>query len=81
MKLADQEMAMLDEGEGKARRKAMDLLVRYGEAPGAAVLRCPSVTDFDQDPLTIIETGDWVMLDADRGSDEVRKMAAASRAS
>jgi predicted aconitase with swiveling domain len=42
-------------------------------ALGAVVMRCPSVTDFDQDPLDIIETGDWVRVDADAGLVEVRK--------
>ena len=35
MKLAADEQAMLDGKEGPARQKAMDLLVRYGEALGA----------------------------------------------
>jgi predicted aconitase len=35
MKLTDQEKAMLEGREGRARQKAMDLLVRYGEALGA----------------------------------------------
>ena len=35
MKLTPDEKAMLDGKEGPARRKAMDLLVRYGEALGA----------------------------------------------
>jgi predicted aconitase len=35
MKLTDHERAMLDGSEGRARQKAMDLLVRYGEALGA----------------------------------------------
>ena len=35
MKLSDYEKAMLDGAEGPARQKAMDLLVRYGEALGA----------------------------------------------
>jgi Aconitase X len=35
MKLTDSEQAMLDGREGKAKQKAMDLLVRYGEALGA----------------------------------------------
>jgi len=35
MKLTDQEQAMLDGRDGKAKQKAMDLLVRYGEALGA----------------------------------------------
>ena len=35
MRLTDQEKAMLDGAEGPAKQKAMDLLVRYGEALGA----------------------------------------------
>ena len=35
MNLTDDEKAMLDGAKGKAKQKAMDLLVRYGEALGA----------------------------------------------
>jgi predicted aconitase len=35
MKLTDDEKAMLDGAKGKAKQKAMDLLMRYGEALGA----------------------------------------------
>ncbi len=35
MKLTDQEKAMLDGAGGAAKRKAMELLIRYGEALGA----------------------------------------------
>jgi predicted aconitase with swiveling domain len=42
-------------------------------ALGAVVTRAPSVTDFDQDPLNVIETGDWVKVDGDRGIVEVIK--------
>jgi predicted aconitase with swiveling domain len=42
-------------------------------ALGAVVTRVPSVTDFDQDPLGVIETGDWVKVDGDRGIVEVIK--------
>jgi hypothetical protein len=31
------------------------------------VIRVPTVTDLDQDPTAVIETGDWVKVDADRG--------------
>jgi len=44
-------------------------------ALGAVVLRVPSLTDFDVNPLEVIETGDWVTVDADRGIVEVRKAA------
>lgn len=40
-------------------------------ALGAVVMRIPSVTDFDQDPLAVIETGDWIKVDGDRGIVEV----------
>lgn len=40
-------------------------------ALGAVVMRVPSVTDFDQDPLEVIETGDWVKVDGDRGIVEI----------
>ena len=42
-------------------------------ALGAVVMRIPSVTDLDRDPLDIIETGDWVIVDADNGVVEVLK--------
>jgi predicted aconitase with swiveling domain len=42
-------------------------------ALGAVVTRVPAVTDLDQDPLSVIETGDWVKVDGDRGIVEVTK--------
>jgi predicted aconitase with swiveling domain len=42
-------------------------------ALGAVVLRVPCLTDLDRDPLEIIETGDWVKVDADRGIVEITK--------
>jgi uncharacterized protein len=42
-------------------------------ALGAVVIRAPAVTDLDQDPLKVIETGDWVKVDGDRGIVEVTK--------
>ena len=44
-------------------------------ALGALVTRVPAVTDLDQDPLEVIETGDWVRVDGDRGVVEIRKAA------
>jgi hypothetical protein len=35
--------------------------------------RAPAITALDQDPLSVIETGDWVRVDADRGVVEVTK--------
>ena len=42
-------------------------------ALGAVVAHAPSVTDFDQDPLQVIQTGDWVRVDGDSGVVEVTK--------
>ena len=42
-------------------------------ALGAVVMRVPSVTGLDQDPLQVIETGDWVIVDGDDGIVEVHK--------
>lgn len=42
-------------------------------ALGAVVMRIPSVTDLDRDPLDVIETGDWVIVDGDNGIVEVQK--------
>src|ERR1051325_1884662 len=42
-------------------------------ALGAVVMRVPSVTGFDRDPLDVIETGDWVVVDGDCGVVEVTK--------
>ena len=42
-------------------------------ALGAVVMRVPSVTDLDHDPLEVIETGDWVIVDGDAGIVEVEK--------
>lgn len=42
-------------------------------ALGCVVMRVPSITDFDRNPLELIETGDWVSVDADRGVLQIRK--------
>ena len=42
-------------------------------ALGAVVMRIPAVTDLDGDPLELIETGDWVKVDGDRGTVEITK--------
>jgi predicted aconitase with swiveling domain len=44
-------------------------------ALGLVVTRAPAVSDFDRDPLTVIETGDWVEIDADQGMVKVTKQA------
>jgi predicted aconitase with swiveling domain len=47
-------------------------------ALGVVVTHVPAVTDLDQDPLTVIETGDWVRVDADNGLVVVTKAAHAA---
>jgi predicted aconitase with swiveling domain len=42
-------------------------------ALGAVVLRIPSITELDQNPLEVIQTGDWIRVDADKGIVEVTK--------
>jgi uncharacterized protein len=42
-------------------------------ALGCVVMRIPSITDLNRNPLDLIETGDWVRVDADRGIVEIRK--------
>ena len=44
-------------------------------ALGAVVTHCPAVTDLDRDPLQVIETGDWVKVDGDKGIVEITKKA------
>lgn len=44
-------------------------------ALGAVVTRVPAVTDLDQDPLEVIETGDWVRVSGDEGTVEVIRKA------
>jgi len=40
-------------------------------------MKVPTVTDFDQDPTAVIETGDHVRVDGDNGIIEVFKKAIA----
>lgn len=44
-------------------------------ALGAVVTHAPALTDFDQGPLQVISTGDWVRVDADQGIVEITKKA------
>lgn len=48
-------------------------------ALGAVVTHAPAITDFDRDPLTVIETGDWVKVDGDAGVVEITKFADRAR--
>lgn len=42
-------------------------------ALGCVVMRIPSVTDLDRDPLELVETGDWVRVDGDAGTVTITK--------
>jgi len=44
-------------------------------ALGCVVMRIPSVTNLDRDPLDVIATGDWVRVNGDAGTVEVLKRA------
>lgn len=40
---------------------------------GSVVAHIPAMTDLDQDPLEVIDNGDWVTVEADKGMIEVIK--------
>jgi hypothetical protein len=42
-------------------------VINTKSALGAVLMNCPTVTDFDINPLDVIQTGDWVKVDADEG--------------
>lgn len=42
-------------------------------ALGAVVTRVPAMTDFDQDPFELVQTGDWIEVDADAGEIRITK--------
>ena len=42
-------------------------------ALGAVVMRVPSVTELDRDPLDVIQTGVWVVVNGDEGTVEIHK--------
>ena len=42
-------------------------------ALGAVVMRIPTLTDLDRDPVVLVETGDWVRIDGDAGTLSVWK--------
>ncbi|MFC4257309.1 DUF126 domain-containing protein [Altererythrobacter xixiisoli] len=52
---------------GKAPLGMLFNIMTTKVALGCVVLRVPTMTDFDSDPLEQIETGDWVRIDADEG--------------
>ena len=60
---------------GVAPKAMIFVKITTKAALGAVVTRAPAITDLDQDPLSVIETGDWVKVDADNGIVEVTKRA------
>ncbi|MEO6388050.1 MAG: DUF126 domain-containing protein [Croceibacterium sp.] len=62
---------------GKAPLGLLFTITTTKAALGAVVLRVPTMTDFDIDPLDLIETGDWVRIDADAGEVHVWKCGVA----
>ena len=60
---------------GKAPLGMLFNVMTTKAALGAVVLRTPTMTDFDVDPLDVIETGDRVRFDADAGEVHVWKKA------
>lgn len=60
---------------GKAPRAMLFTIMTTKIALGAVVMRIPTLTDLDGDPFALIETGDWVRVDADNGRVEIWKGA------
>ena len=60
---------------GKAPLGMLFNVMTTKAALGAVVLRTPTMTDFDVDPLGVLETGDRVRIDADAGEVHVWKKA------
>jgi predicted aconitase with swiveling domain len=58
---------------GKAPLAMIFNVMTTKAALGAVVMRVPSITDLDRDPLELIETGDRVQVDADNGQVRIWK--------
>lgn len=63
---------------GKAPAAMLFIDMTAKAALGAVVTHAPTVTDFDIDPFSVIETGDLVRVDGDAGIVTVWKAAASS---
>lgn len=61
---------------GAAPRAMLYTKTNTKVALGAVVTHAPALTDFDGDPLSMIETGDWVRVDGDAGIVEITKKIA-----
>jgi hypothetical protein len=62
-------------GPGAIINRETEMIVAAGAVLGALLYQkqTPVVDQLDADPLAVIETGDWVMVDGDRGLVEVLK--------
>jgi predicted aconitase with swiveling domain len=62
-------------GYGRGKLPAAFLHTEGNTLSVACVMcaRVPAMTDFDQDPVSVIETGDWVVVNADEGYVDVYK--------
>lgn len=58
---------------GSAPRAMIFTIMTTKIALGAVVTRVPAVTELDQDPLEVIETGDQVKVDGDNGIVEITR--------
>ncbi len=58
---------------GSAPKAMLFNIMNTKIALGVVVVHSPAMTDFDRDPTDIIETGDFVRVDADNGIVEITK--------
>ncbi|MDR1028207.1 MAG: DUF126 domain-containing protein [Clostridiales Family XIII bacterium] len=63
-------------GYGRGEKLPAAFLHTEGNTLSVACVMCarvPAMTDFDRDPVDVIETGDWVAVNADEGYIDVFK--------
>lgn len=58
---------------GKAPAAMLFTVMTTKIALGAVVMRVPALTELDRDPFALIQTGDWVRIDAEAGVAQVWK--------
>lgn len=66
---------------GRGAHKPAAFLHTEGNTLSVACIMCgriPSMTDFEIDPMTVIETGDIVLVNADEGYIEITKKGGAN---
>jgi predicted aconitase with swiveling domain len=63
-------------GYGRGEKRPAAFVHAEGNTLSVACVMCarvPAMTDFDQNPVDVIETGDWVVVNADEGYVDVYK--------